>query len=220
MPRHSFHGAAVVLCLAIVAACGSATSSFPTLPTTQPAGTTGETPTSGPTSTDEPALSPSPIATSSLAPSESPLATPLASIHPAVECTGTDENRDFFADIAASVEWTVYCPVLPDGWVVDTGSYRLANGGKLEIAYRNRTGSRLELHEGAFCGDGSGCAPAGSPAGQANFGDRAGTLITGDDGAWAVSVDAGKSVGWLAVGRGLDEGAFREAAADLIRVGG
>jgi hypothetical protein len=211
----------VALCLAFVAACGTPSSSSPAVASTQPSGTTVEASAGdSPSSSDEPALSASPSEEPSVAPGESASSAPAGSGHPAEDCTGTDENRDFFADIAQSVAWTVYCPVLPDGWVVDTGSYRLANGGKLEIAYRDRAGSRLELHEGAFCSDGSGCLPSGSAAGEARFGDRTGTFIAADDGAWAVSVDAGEALSWLAVGEGMDQTSFRDAAADLIAVGG
>ena len=220
LPRHSFQGAAVALCLA-VAACGTPSSSSPASTTNEASGTLAESPSaSSPSSTDEPALSASPAGTPSTGPGQSASSSPSAAVHAAADCTGTDENRDFFADSAQSVEWTVYCAVLPDGWVVDTGSYRLANGGKLEIAYRNRTGSRLELHEGAFCTDGSGCLPAGSEAGETRFGERTGTLIAAGDGSWAVSVDGGEAISWLAVGRGMDETAFRSAAAGLIVVGG
>jgi hypothetical protein len=142
-----------------------------------------------------------------------------ASAQPASECTGSDENHDFFIEAAHALDWPIYCAVLPQGWVVDTGSYRLANGGKLEIAYRNRSGARLELHEGGFCAEGDSCAPAGPEAGSASFGDKAGSFIAADDGTWAVSVDAGKAISWLAVGRGMNEAVFRDAASGLIRVG-
>jgi hypothetical protein len=220
LPRQGLQGAAVALCLIVAAACGTPSSSSPGLTTSEPTGTTVESSADGSSSSsDEPALSASPEVGASTGPDQSTSSSPSAAAHPAADCAGNDENRDFYADIAQSVTWTVYCPTLPDGWVVDTGSYRLANGGKLDITYRNRGGSRLELHEGAFCTDGSGCLPAGSAAGDAQFGDRTGTLIAVGDDTWALSVDAGEPLSWLAVGRVMDEGAFRDSAAHLIRVG-
>jgi hypothetical protein len=141
------------------------------------------------------------------------------SAHPAAACTGTDANRDFFADASTKLGFTVYCPVLPGGWVVDAGSYRLANGGKLDIAYRNRSGARLELHEGAFCTTGGGCVPAGSDEGTASFGDLPGDLVAVGADSWALSVDADKPISWLAVGTNIDEATFTDATAALSRVG-
>jgi hypothetical protein len=142
-----------------------------------------------------------------------------ASAHPAAVCTGSDDNRDFFTDAAAALHWTVYCAVLPSGWVVDAGSYRLANGGKLEIAYRNRSGARLELHEGAFCTADGGCVPAGSDAGSASFGDLPGRLIAAGAGSWALSVDSDKPISWLAIGTSFDQATFSDATGALLRVG-
>jgi hypothetical protein len=209
-----------VLCLAVLAACGSPSSSSPSVPTQQPAGTAAESTSASPDVSDEPALSAEPSEQPSQSAGASASANPAGPIHTAADCTGDDKNRDFFADIALSVQWSVYCPVLPEGWVVDTGSYRLANGGKLEIAYRNRVGARIELHEGAFCSDGAGCLPAGTASGEAPFGDTTGTLIAADDGSWAVSVDAGEPISWLVVGRGMDESAFRSHSAALIQIAG
>jgi hypothetical protein len=220
-PLQTFHGAAIALCLVAVTACGAPSNSSSPNVSAEPGQSAAGTPATGsPSSSDEPALSPSPADSPTASAVAASSASPWQSGHPATECTGSDENRDFFADIAASVNWTVYCPVLPDGWVVDTGSYRLANGGKLDIAYRNRSGARLELHEGAFCGDTSSCAPAGSASGDVAFADRTGTLIAAGDGSWAVSVDGGEGLAWLAVGRGMDESTFRAAAAALLAVGG
>ena len=144
----------------------------------------------------------------------------MPSTHPAADCTGSDDNRDFFADAAANLKWTVYCAVLPTGWVVDVGGYRLANGGKLEIAYRNRSGARIELHEGAFCTNAGGCVPAGSDEGEAAFGDVTGRLIAVSDGSWALSVEGDEPISWLAIGSGMDEDTFRAATEALARIGG
>ena len=84
--------------------------------------------------------------------------------------------------------------------------------------YRGPNGAQFELHEGAFCGDADGCVPGGSDAGSAAFGDQSGTLVTGDDGRYAVVVDRGDDISWLAIGDGLDVEVFKDFAAALVRV--
>ena len=117
------------------------------------------------------------------------------------------------------MSWTVYCAVLPAGWFVDSGQYRGSGGGRVEISYKGPGGARLELHEGAFCQAG-GCVPAGADAGEATFGDRTGALVAIDGGGWAVVVDRGAPISWLAVGTGLSQSAFQRVTAALAIVGG
>lgn len=116
----------------VLAACGSSTATDERSTSEAPAPTIDatvapvkETPTEEPTAT---AKTPTP---------EPPPATvaPTSSIDRggAGACSGSDKNRDFYASMAAAVEWTVYCPVLPDEWFVRDGQYRLAGGGWLEI---------------------------------------------------------------------------------------
>ena len=171
-----------------------------------------------PSTPDQPSIEPvdTPAPSSSVEPSPSESAETGA----AAACTGTDENRQFFEAAAATLDWTVYCAVLPSGWFVDAGEYRRAGGGRLEIAYRGPKGARLQLREGAFCPDGAGCVPSGTEAGDASFGDQAGTLISTDDGGWAVVVDRGEAISWLAVGTSIDEDAFRAITSALAVVDG
>lgn len=135
-------------------------------------------------------------------------------------CSGSDQNRDFFIKAAASLDWTVYCAVLPARWFVDAGEYRQAGGGRVEITYRGPGGARFELHEGAFCAAADGCVPSGADVGDAAFGDQSGTLIATDDGGWALVVEAGAPISWLAIGTGVDEDAFRAFTAGLAVVDG
>jgi hypothetical protein len=139
---------------------------------------------------------------------------------PAAACSGTAQNRDFFRAAATVMAWTVYCAVLPSGWFVDSGQYRQAAGGWIQIAYKGPGGARLELHEGAFCSASDGCVPPGTESGDASFGDRTGTLVALTDGGWAVVVDRGTAISWLAVGSGLDEATFRQLAGALATVAG
>jgi hypothetical protein len=133
-------------------------------------------------------------------------------------CTGTDANREFFVAATGALDWTVYCATLPSGWFVDVGEYRQASGGRVEISYRGPSGARLELHQGAFCGDPDGCVPPGTDAGEAVFGDMNGALVSLDDGGWAIVVDRGAAISWLAIVHGTDEAAARALAEGLIPV--
>jgi hypothetical protein len=134
------------------------------------------------------------------------------------ECSGTEENRDFYVAVADAVDWTLYCPVLPTGWFVDTGEYRLAGGGRMEIAYRGPAGARLEVHQGAFCSAGTSCVPEGSDSGQAALGPIEGSLVATDAGGWALAVDSGDPISWLVVGTGLSEDAFSALTAGFVAV--
>jgi hypothetical protein len=139
---------------------------------------------------------------------------------PVAECSGTDDNRDFLTAVAEAVSWDVYCAVLPSGWFLESGTYRLSSGGWMEVAYRGPAGARLVLREGAFCQEEGDCVPSGTDVGSAAFGDREGTLVAAADGSWALTVDRGASPAWLAVGSGVDEGTFRALTEALARVAG
>lgn len=196
------------------AACGISDAG-PTVrpaPTDSPPTPSADTVPSGPP-TDAPSDAPPSGA------SGEPSLTAGPSAAPSATCSGTNANRDFFAAIAEAVEWDVYCAVLPDGWFVDSGTYRLSTGGWMEVGYRGPGGARLSLREGAFCQEDGDCVPAGSDAGAAAFGDREGTLVAADDGSWAVVVDRGAPLAWLAVGSGMDEAVFRGLAEALAVVG-
>jgi hypothetical protein len=126
----------------------------------------------------------------------------------------------FWPGIAKSVSWDVYCAVLPKGWVVSGGSYRLANGGKLLVSYKGPGGASLTLSEGSFCADGSGCVPSGSDAGDAAFGAMGGTLVATDAGGYAIVVARGDTPSWLLVTSGLDQATTVSLGAALARVSG
>ncbi len=218
-------------CLTVaLAACGSSTpseSGTGTAPSSAAAtsGTTGEPATSQPPGqTSAPGQSTEPAG-----PSRPPASggavepSPAASERPptgtAAACSGSAENRDFFAAAGEAFGWEVYCAVLPDGWYVATGSYRLAGGGRLEITYRGPDGGRFGLREGSYCAGGaSACAPRHEDLGPTAFGDRSGELVTlgqtASDG-FAVYVDPGQTPSWEATGQGLDEAAFRSLVAEL-----
>ena len=190
----------------------TATAAAPSAePTVEP------TPSAEPTATPAPTATPTPTATP---PEASGAASPSGEAGSAAVCTGNDSNRTFFTQVAAAVDWPVYCAVLPARWSVDSGQYRLAGGGWLRIAYQGPGGARFELSEGAFCDEADGCVPAGPDAGPAAFGDMAGTLVTGEDGRYAVVVDRGAERSWVAIGSGLDVAVVTQFAADLVRVEG
>ena len=118
------------------------------------------------------------------------------------------------------MDWTVYCPVLPDGWFVQSGQYRLADGGRLEIVYQGPDRAQITLDEGAFCTIPGGCVPPGADVGPSTFGDRDGTLVALDDGSWAVALDREATLSWLLIVTGLDESAARTIAAQAVVVAG
>lgn len=120
--------------------------------------------------------------------------------------------------MAAAVNWPVYCPVLADGWFVQSGQYRLANGGQLEIQYQGPSRALITLDEGGFCTIQGGCVPPGVDVGPTAFGDRDGTLVALDDGSWAVVADREASPSWLLVVTGLDDAATRTIASHLVIV--
>jgi hypothetical protein len=170
------------------------------------ASTSAESPTAEPT--------PSPTASPESSPSES-LDTGEASV---AGCTGSDDNLSFLAQAAADLDWPVYCATLPARWLVEKGSYSLTGPGKLEISYKGPNGAKLELREGAFCTDGTGCVPEGSDAGNATFSDQSAALVHFEDGRVAAVVDRGKRVSWLAIGAGLSDDSFQAITAALIRL--
>lgn len=213
----------VAALLAFVAACGGSSTVSPTPDGTaavsQDPGGSAPAPTAGPpTASLDPALTEPPA---SDAPSESPPDVPSPGAEPgtADACTGTDENRDFFAAVADAVTWPVYCPSLTGRWFVDSGQYRLAGGGWLEIAYRGPDGARITLREGAYC-TGDDCLSAGTDLGAADFGDMPGTLLDLGGGGFAILVDPDGPNAWELIASGLSEAEARSIAADLALVAG
>jgi hypothetical protein len=203
----------------LIAACGGAQETGPPSGSLDPI--TSVAPSADPPSEEPASGEPASLDPESAPPSTTPSAPAEASTDvegPAGDCTGTDENRMFYGSVAAAVDWTVYCPVLPSGWFVEAGQYRLAGGGQMAIAYRGPGGARFSLDQGVWCTDGSGCVPAGSEIGPTAFGDRTGSLIATADGSYAIGVDAGSTVSWLLTGEGLDEATARTFGAALIAV--
>jgi hypothetical protein len=164
------------------------------------------------------ASSPSGTAGSGETPGPAASGTPGGGSANAATCSGSAENRDFFASMAAAVDWPVYCPVLPDGWFVESGQYRLADGGRLEIVYRGPERAKVTLDEGAFCTIQGGCVPPGQDVGATAFDGQDGLLVALDDGSWAVALDRDASLSWLLIVTGLDEATARAIAAGLVVV--
>ena len=198
----------------VTAGCGQATSTDAPTPSEPPAATDTVDPSPG---TDVPSDAPSeaPGTTPDPDPTSPPPDGSPASPGSAATCSGSDENRDFFASMAAAVDWTVYCPVIPDGWFVDDGQYRLAGGGWMRISYDGPAEARILLQQGAFCSEPDGCVPTGRDVGDTAFGDRTGVLVAGDDGSWSIVVDRGAGRSWLLIVEGLDEASARTIASDL-----
>lgn len=235
--------ALLALIVALAAACGGSTpSSLATASpgsAATPTGASGESaePTAastaepvssdGPVETAEPSETEEPAATEEPAPTEEPAATDeepaesdAASGEPgaAATCTGSDDNRAFFEGIARAADWPVLCGVLPAGWFVSQGSYRLANGGKLLISYKGPGGARIALSQGAFCSDADGCVPDGSELGAAALGPLEATLYETADGFGIIAAPA-ENPSWLMTTEGLDRASSVALAAALAEVG-
>jgi len=225
----------VIVALVALAACGDAPSSSPR-PAATPgasvvAGASGSIATPGaavpasetaaPEGTAAPEETATPETTETPGPSQTPAAPTTGG---ADGCSGSAENRDFFAAAAEAFTWDVYCAVLPDGWFLEAGTFRQADGGRLEVSYKGPGGARIEIAEGAWCTDGaSACSPRDHEIGPGRFGDREGTLVTlGPDVAdgFAVYVDPGAAPSWAISGTGMDQASFEAIAAALHRVDG
>ncbi len=164
----------------------------------------------------EPGGSPSPDSSGALPPTTGPSPVPGS----ADACSGTAENRDFYAALAASVTWNVYCATLPAGWFVESGSYRLSNGGQLSITYRGSGSARIVVREGGYCAGVPDCIPTGTDSGSARFGDQDARLLDPGDGSWVVVVaSTGGDVAWQATGTGMDGPTLAGYTAAFARVG-
>ena len=217
----------VLAIVGLLAACGGSTppgSSPPATDRPSPTGLPSPAPTPAPT--PEPSLDTPPAETpvaetpsSAPSPSEEPTS-PDPSDEPgaADACAGNENNRDFYVTVAQSVDWTVVCPVLPAGWFVDTGSWRLAGGGRLTISYKGPAGARLEIGEGAFCQEAAGCVGDGADLGRAPLGPLEGTLVGLDGGGFAVVVDRGAAISWQVVALGVEQGEAASIAAAFVEV--
>lgn len=186
-----------------------------------PTGTAGGEPTVEPTAgpTPTPSPEPTPAPTPEPTPSGSVEPTPEPTPGPAAACTGSRDTKDFFEALAEQVPWDVYCADLPGGWFVKEGRYRLAGGGWVEVSYDGPDGALLTLKEGFFCAEGpSVCAPRESELGAANFGDRAGLLVSLGGGDLAVYVSPDTPPSWTAMGEGLDQVTFTDLVAALVKV--
>jgi hypothetical protein len=226
----------VALALVVAACAGPASSGAPAVGATgsapgasgDGAGSPSEPGSSADASvepqTDEPGVTPAPATAKPVKtpkPSASADASPGASLEPgaAADCTGNADNRTFFAGVAAQVDWTVVCAVLPKHWFVSSGTFRLAKGGRLLISYKGPDGATLSLSEGAWCTNADGCVPSGTDLGAAPLGPLAGTLIGVDGGGFAVMVDGGQPTSWLLETQGVDQATTAKLAAAAVTVG-
>jgi hypothetical protein len=207
--------ALVVLAL-LVAACGATESSSPA----PSAGSTSPGSSNTPGSTGGPTEQPSGEVTEPPAgsPSGAPTDTPAPSAGSADACSGNDENRAFYEAVAGDVTWEVYCAVLPAGWFVDAGSFRLAGGGKLEISYKGPGEQRIEMRQGTYCDGVEGCLPTGPDAGSASYGGRPARLVDTGGGTWLVVAEGG-DVNWEAKGLGMDGPTLASHTAAFVLVG-
>jgi hypothetical protein len=211
----------------LLAACGGSVPSSGA--TSAPGSSAQATETPGRTArpSAEPGATATPVQSEEPVPTDEPTPTgePSASGSPSADpggadvCSGTADNRRFFQGFANAVDWPVLCGVLPKGWFVSQGSYRLANGGKLLIGYKGPAGASIALSQGAWCSAADGCVPAGGELGTAALGSLDGTLYETTDG-FAIISAPGENPSWLMTTKGLDRATTESLGAALAEVGG
>ena len=207
--------------LLVLSACGPGTSTTGPGGSASSSGPASEGPSTSPSNGPDASSSSGPSPSESLGPGPSGSTDPSSEPTPTISgepspspssaasvCSGAKDTPDFYESFAGSVDYPVYCAVLPAGWSLVSGTYRLANGGHITISFRRKSDSAtFELDEGSFCADGSGCVPAGTASGSGPFGDLTGDLVQTSTG-FAVVVAKGEKPSWLAIGTGLDQAAF------------
>jgi hypothetical protein len=155
-----------------------------------------------PPPTPTPAVTPSPVATPTPSPTDTPTPSPTPSpTSAAAACTGTADNKAFFAQAAGAMNWTVYCAVLPSGWSITKGSYKNAPAGLLEVDYQHGS-QEFQLYEGNLCGLMSGMCgwkPIVADQGPGAFDHLAAELYT-DGAIFIVDVGYGTEHEYLVFG--------------------
>jgi hypothetical protein len=183
---------------------------FPPTPTPMPTLTPSPTPT--PTPSPSPTLPPTPVVLGSPSPSY------VSTTAPASACAGTAANKGFWSQASNALPWSVYCPVLPAGWVVKSGNYEGTPPGWVTMSFAGPNGATLKLDEGGFCTTGQpSCSPHVATIGPASFGGLAGTLYSTSSG-FAVYVNPGTTLAYSLAGTGLSQAAFASIAAGLVRI--
>ncbi len=225
----------ILILLVLVAACSPAGPG----PTVSPGSAGPSAATIGPSGGASPdvtaSLSEAPSVEPTEAPTEEPTVVPTASPEStpsetagtsgspsagaAGRCSGSNETKDFFSSFAQEVPWPVYCAVLPAGWSVEKGTYRLKDGGLLTISYHRRAdGARIVFAEGAVCQETKPCVPAGSSLGQVDFGDRQADLVDAGTAGLVAAVDQPENPAWVLTGTGIDQAAFSAIARKLALI--
>jgi hypothetical protein len=221
-------GTAAVAILAVTAAACVPARAVPTpiyvVITTQPTAPASDaaSPPATPdvAATPSPTLAPTPVVVGgpSASPGASPMPSPTPTAAPASACSGTAANKAFWGQAAAALSWPVYCPILPSGWVVKSGSFEGSPPGSLQVTLEGPDGATLKLDEGAFCTAGAAsCAPHTAEIEAASFGGLAGTLDTTLAG-FAVYVNPGTTPAYAISGTGLSQDEFVAIAASMVRV--
>lgn len=146
-----------------------------------------------PTPTLTPTPEPTPSPTDTPTPSPSPTPTPAPTSR-AAACTGAAANKAFFAEAAAKLHFGVYCAVLPKGWYLSAGNYKLTEGGALDATYK-KGGATLNLLEGTWCtGGAAGCWGWWPVIATVRFAGLSGQLFQGGTSStWAVTANLGSA---------------------------
>ena len=179
--------------------------------TPTPTPTPVETPTPGETPAPGDTPAPEPTVTATAAPSASPAASPTS---PAALCTGNTDNKSFFAAVAHTLSFDIYCAVLPSGWWLQSASYKGTGGGSLYATYKSSGGGVLNLYE-----DHNTDTCFVAPLGNGKFGNLAGKLYQKDaTPTYGVVAYGAGTVCYRATATGLTQARFTTYAAALTVV--
>jgi hypothetical protein len=166
-----------------------------------------------------------PAPTPTAAPTDTPTPTPTSSPTPsawptsqAALCTGNASNKAFFVEAASNLSFAVYCAVLPSGWWLESGDYKLTPTAQLSVLYKNAKGDWFSLKEGDVCPPPTLCAMAGSPAGPASFGGLAGTLWVASPSFYTIIVGPAGHPSYAVGGQYMTQAQFVAWAAALKKV--
>jgi hypothetical protein len=155
--------------------------------------------------------------TRALTPSPTSAPSPTSDV---AACTGTDANRAYFIQTAATVPFNFYCAVFPTGWQVKGTQ---TNQGVTAIVYSNTSGWFVELEEG--CSTAAEClTDMQDPIGSTRFGDMTGTIYSMNLGYEIWSQKGGTGYAMMASRGGISDpnkitqAQFSSWAAAIIQV--
>jgi hypothetical protein len=204
----------------LLVACSTTTVTQPPTSSPAPSKTAASTPTKTAKPSLTPIIEPSRSAGASASGSADASSSASASAMPGGACTGTDEQKAFFAEAALKLKFDVYCASLPGGWWFQDGQFQEPNGGQITVLYKNNAGSTIRLSEGNWCSaDPASCWATASTIGPASYGPLSGTMYVVDSsGTLGIYINPSTTHGYSIKGTSLTQSKFTAIAAALVKV--